>query len=87
MFRRDPVGRTGKAMLTLGFVAFLVLPIAARVRAGATADAAMLGRRNTSWLWIDVQGLGIAWVAAGPITMKLDPLSFEGWRRQAWSFC
>jgi protein-S-isoprenylcysteine O-methyltransferase Ste14 len=75
MFHHDPVGWPGIALLAIGFVAFLGMLFAARLRARKTTAAATRGRRNASWLWIGVQGIGIASAAVGPIKIDLDPLS------------
>ncbi|MEP7007579.1 MAG: isoprenylcysteine carboxylmethyltransferase family protein [Sphingomonas bacterium] len=75
VFPSDPVGLPGLAAMGLGFVAFLLAVIAARLRAGRGAKVAVARRNNASIIWILVQGFGIAVAGFGQIHVVLDPMS------------
>lgn len=75
MIHVDPVGLPGMAALAAGFLAFFVALMMARARGVKAPNSADSGRRNASIGWIVLQGVGIAAVGFGPITVRLDPLS------------
>ena len=75
LFRIDPVGLPGLAALALGFLGFFAALMAARYRAGRSEKVATARRNRASWIWIMVQGLGIAIAGYGRIDVKLDPMS------------
>ena len=74
VFHSDPVGLPGLAAMGLGFVAFLLAVIAARLRAGRGAKVAVARRNNASIIGILVQGLGITTAGFGQIHVTLDPM-------------
>lgn len=73
--RVDPVGLPGLAALAVGFVAFLVALFAARARVKRDNASTIRQRAPFAWLWVAVQGLGIAIAGIGPINVSLDPMS------------
>lgn len=75
MIHSDPVGLPGFAVLMLGFLAFLIALIAARL-ARAPAEAGPQTRSTRSIIGICVQGIGffVASMVVGRNAM-LDPLS------------
>jgi protein-S-isoprenylcysteine O-methyltransferase Ste14 len=75
VFHSDPVGLPGLAAMALGFLAFLLALLAARLRAGRGPKVAEARRNNASIIWILVQGIGIAAAGYGRIVVTLDPMS------------
>lgn len=75
VFHSDPAGLPGLAALMLGFVAFLLALVAARLRAGRGPKVAMARRSNASIIWILGQGVALAIVGSGAIRVTLDPQS------------
>lgn len=71
----DPVALPGLAALAVGFFAFAVALLRARMRSRSFPKEAGGQRDNQSILWIMLQGVGIAVAAFGPIDASLDPLS------------
>ncbi|MEO6216233.1 MAG: isoprenylcysteine carboxylmethyltransferase family protein [Sphingomonas sp.] len=75
VFHSDSVGLPGLAAMGLGFVAFLLAVIAARLRAGRGAKVAVARRNNASIIGILVQGLGITIAGFGQIHVVLNPMA------------
>ncbi len=71
----DPVGLPGLAAIALGFFAFGLALLVARIRAGRGAKAAVARRRDASIIWIMVQGAGFVLAGYGPVRVLLDPAS------------
>lgn len=71
----DPVGLPGLAALAVGFVGFLIALFAARARVARAGKAEIRQRARGGWLWVAVQGIGIAIAGTGPIRVALDPMS------------
>jgi protein-S-isoprenylcysteine O-methyltransferase Ste14 len=69
----DPVALPGLAALVLGFFAFVVALFAARARVAKAGKAEIRQRAPAAWLWVVVQGIGIAVAGFGPIRVLLDP--------------
>jgi len=74
MLHSFPVGLPGLAALALGFLAFVIAVIVARMGRGAP-DAGRQRRSARSLIGIAVQSLAFALTAFGPATAMLDPLS------------
>lgn len=75
VFHSDPVGLPGVAAIALGFFAFGLALLVARIRAGRGAKAAVARRRDASIIWIMVQGIGFVIAGYGPVRVLLDPTS------------
>ncbi|MGN6820015.1 MAG: methyltransferase family protein [Sphingomonas sp.] len=71
----DAVGLPGLAAIMLGFLLFFIALIAARRRVARAGTVPTSQSASITWLWIAVQGLGIAMVGFGPILVALDPMS------------
>jgi len=71
----DAVGLPGLAAIMLGFLLFFIALMAARRRAATGGAASISQKASITWLWIAVQGFGIATVGFGPILVTLDPMS------------
>jgi len=75
LFHIDPVGLPGLAALAFGFLAFFTALMAARYRASRSDKVAVARRNRASWIWIGIQGVGIAIAGYGRIDVTLDPMS------------
>lgn len=75
LFHSDPVGLPGLAAMAVGLVAFFLALMAARYRATRVAKVADASSKHASWIWIIVQGLGLAIAGYGRIDVSLDPMS------------
>ena len=73
MWRSDPVGLPGLAVMAVGLLSFFVALAAARRRAGAEASGNAT-RSRRSMLGIVVQGLAFVAAGMGRIDVTLDPL-------------
>lgn len=74
-FPNDAVALPGLAAMTIGFAIFFIALMAARLRARHDGDAPVSQKASITWLWIAVQGLGIAITGFGPIRVELDAMS------------
>ncbi|TPG18864.1 isoprenylcysteine carboxylmethyltransferase family protein [Sphingomonas koreensis] len=74
MFTSDPVGLPGFAALSVGFVAFFLAVIAARLRRGVP-DSGSQKRSGRSVLGIAIQAAAFFFVSVGNARTMLDPLS------------
>ena len=76
IFRNDPVGLPGLAVIAAGFFLFLFLLalIVTRHRAGGS-DHSEPNRAPFSWIGLVGQGVGIAFVGTGTARVIIDPLS------------
>lgn len=75
LFHNDPVGLPGLAAMALGLVTFFIALMAARYRATRVAGIADASSSRVSWIWIIMQGLGLAIAGYGRIDVSLDPMS------------
>ena len=73
IWRSDPVGLPGLAVMAVGLLSFFIALAAARRRAGAEAGGNAT-RSRRSMLGIVVQGLGFVAAGMGRIDVTLDPL-------------
>ena len=76
LFHSDPVGLPGLAAMAVGLVAFFLALMAARYRATRVAKVADASSKHASWIWIIVQGLGLAIAGYGRIDVSLDEVIF-----------
>ncbi len=75
IFPSDAVGLPGLAAIMLGFLAFFLALMAARLRARRSGTEAVSQSASITWLWIAVQGVGIGLSGLGRVRVGLDPLS------------
>lgn len=75
LIQSDPVGLPGLAAFAGGVLLFFLALAAARYRATRAGSVADARSNRASWIWIGVQGVGIAIAGAGRIDASLDPLS------------
>lgn len=75
LFHSDPVGLPGLSALAIGFTAFFIALMAARLRATRVPKVADASRNRASWIWIVAQGIGIGIAGAGHIDLSVDPMS------------
>lgn len=75
LLHTDPVGLPGLAALAVGLLAFLIALFAARGRVRRGGATSIRQRAPLAWLWVAVQGAGVALAGFGPIRVTLDPMS------------
>lgn len=75
MIPHSPVGLPGLVGLAIGFVAFIIAVVSARIRARDDGQDSGGRRDNSSIAWIILQGMGIGIAGFGPIDVRDDGFS------------
>lgn len=69
----EAVGIPGVGVFLAGMLGFIIAALAARRRKALAGAETVAQRRSASWLWIAVQGVGVAIAGLGPVRATLDP--------------